>query len=289
MLTLTQNEKVEKFTTIFSNLKSFSEYVTLRFEEEQLFVQGMDSSHISMFEVKLSKEWFDVYDFDSDIIIGISTDTLQKVLSTRKHNHGITFKNISDENITISLFDTTIHIDAKKKMYPKEFSISLIDLDIEEMHVPEQEHDVDIEFQSKDLKSLLDEVVLFNDTVTFLCTDENIVFTCKNDNCTFDTNIPTEQLSYFSYREAPTLTFNVKYLHLFLQFNKLSSNVWLHLNENSPLRCKYILDQDDITKKYNLHDDEEEVKYDSDEEIEIPMSKNTVTFYLAPKIEENEI
>lgn len=287
MFKLTQTEKVEKFVTVFSNLKGFTEYVTLRLEEEKLFVQGMDSSHVSMFEINLSNDWFDEYSIEEEIVIGLSTDTLQKVLSTRKSQHGIMFKNVDQERIIISLFDVN-NIDPKKKIYPKEFNISLVDLDIEEMHVPDQDHDVDIEFQSKQLKSLLDEVVLFNDTISFTCNDESVIFKCDSDTCSFQTDIPTEQLTYFSYREAPSLSFNVKYLHIFLQFNKLNENVWLHLNENSPLRCRYILDQNDKNNEKCHIDDNEEHKYDSDEEIELPSSQNTVTFYLAPKFEETQ-
>jgi len=284
MFKLTQNEKVEQFVTVFSNLKGFTEYVTLRLEQEKLFVQGMDSSHISMFEINLSKDWFDVYSVEEDIVIGIATDTLQKVLSTRKPQHGIMFKTLDQERVSISLFDVH-NVDPKNKIYPKEFNISLVDLDIEEMNVPEQDHDVDIEFQSKQLKSLLDEVVLFNDTISFTCDDDSVVFKCNNDTCAFQTDIPTEQLTYFSYREAPSLSFNVKYLHIFLQFSKLNENVWLHLNENSPLRCRYILDKINNKDKNIV---EEETKYDNDEEIELPTSKNTVTFYLAPKFEDTE-
>lgn len=286
MFKLTQTEKVEKFVTIFSNLKGFTEFITLRLETQKLFVQGMDSSHISMFEINLSHDWFDEYTIEKEIVIGISTDTLHKILSTRKSQHGIIFKNINQENLTISLFDVN-NINPKKKMYPKEFNLSLVDLDIEEMNVPEQDHDVDIEFQSKQLKSLLDEVVLFNDSVSFTCNDDSVVFKCKNDICSFQTDIPTEQLSYFSYREAPSLSFNVKYLHIFLQFHKLNENVWLHLNENSPLRCRYILDQQQNKDKH-IDTENAEHKYDNDEENELQTSINTVTFYLAPKIEDTE-
>ena len=310
MFKLTQPTKVEQFVTIFSNLKGFTEYITICLEESRIFVQGMDNSHVSMFEINLSDTWFDEYSVENEISIGISTDTLQKILSTRKQQHGIMFKDITDEKLTISLFDIT-NTETKKKIYPKEFTISLVDLDIEEMHVPEQDHDVDIEFQSKNLKSLLDEIVLFNDTLSFTCDDDEVVFKCKNDTCTFNANIPTDQLSYFSYREAPNLSFSVKYLHMFLQFNKLDNNVWLHINENAPLRCKYLLDTEDNNENNqetnnddddndNDDDDDEDQKhiasssYDEekcesdDEEIELPKSKNTVTFYLAPKMSDNE-
>jgi len=296
MFKLTQPTKVEQFVTIFSNLKGFTEYITLRLEENKMFVQGMDNSHISMFEINLSKEWFDEYLLETELVVGISTDTLQKILSTRKQQHGIMFDNITQEQLTISLFDTT-NTDTKNRIYPKEFTISLVDLDIEDMHVPDQDHDVDIEFQSKHLKSLLDEIVMFNDTLTFTCNDDEVIFQCKNDTCTFNINIPTDLLSYFSYREAPKLAFNVKYLHMFLQFNKLGNNVWLHLNENSPLRCKYLLDTDvcknngyhDNTHKSNVSSSYDEKKHESDDEDnELPTSKNTVTFYLAPKINDAE-
>ena len=77
----------EIFTTLFQHMKLFTENVNVYFREDELFIQGMDKSHVSIFEIKLPKDWFDKYELSTEIILGINTNILFKVLNTREKTH----------------------------------------------------------------------------------------------------------------------------------------------------------------------------------------------------------
>ena len=84
--------KAESFCNIFQVVKTFSEHVNLTINDEKLYVQSMDASHIVIFEIHLPKEWFDVFEKggnEENITIGIHAGVLGKVLNTRDKSHKI--------------------------------------------------------------------------------------------------------------------------------------------------------------------------------------------------------
>ena len=65
-LFLENKAKKEIFIALFQTLKNCSSLIHLIFNQESLFIQGMDKSHVCMFEVKITNSWFDSYDFSSE-------------------------------------------------------------------------------------------------------------------------------------------------------------------------------------------------------------------------------
>ena len=54
-LIIGNKKKAQIFTAIFQNLNRFTVDVNLYFKKQELYIQGMDSSHCSMFEIVLKK------------------------------------------------------------------------------------------------------------------------------------------------------------------------------------------------------------------------------------------
>ena len=80
-------KKADIFTTMFQNIKLFTVSMSVTFDIDRLYVQGMDSGHVSIFEINLTKEWFDVYELSEPVTIGMSTIIFHKILNTRGADH----------------------------------------------------------------------------------------------------------------------------------------------------------------------------------------------------------
>ena len=50
----------------------------------------------------------------------------------------------------------------------------LLDLDIDMLHIPDTDYQVDIEMDSKKFKSIIDELSNFNETLNIVC-DETVI------------------------------------------------------------------------------------------------------------------
>ena len=74
-------QKADMFIQMFQNIKLFT--TALNIPRKQIICSGNDSNHVSIFEINLLKEWFDIYELNSPTTIGISTIIFHKILNTR--------------------------------------------------------------------------------------------------------------------------------------------------------------------------------------------------------------
>ena len=62
---ISNKHKKDLFVALFQTLKNCSTLVNVNFKNDMLHIQGMDKSHICLFNVIIQKGWFDEYDIES--------------------------------------------------------------------------------------------------------------------------------------------------------------------------------------------------------------------------------
>lgn len=82
-------QKAELFVNMFQHVKVFSPSINIMFETERMFVQSMDSSRVSVFEITIPAEWFDNYEVQRSVNLGINVAMLSSVLCTRDKSQQI--------------------------------------------------------------------------------------------------------------------------------------------------------------------------------------------------------
>ena len=104
--------KAELFINIFQNIKLFSDIFTIDINEETFYIQGMDASHVSIFEINLTRDWFDTYNVSSSTSLGINSSIFPKILNTWTCDHNIKLKTLICKSFIIdsSLFQLTKHV-----------------------------------------------------------------------------------------------------------------------------------------------------------------------------------
>lgn len=252
---LTENNKCELFINIFQNIKVFSDVFTIHFKSDTLYIQGMDNNHVSIFEINLHKEWFNLYELDNEISIGVNSTIFPKILTMWTKDHNIILTISNNDKLDIS-FEKVIG----ESEYNKYFEMPLVDIDSEMLEIPDQEYTMDLEFDSKKIKKLIDELSIIGEHVTIVCNEEEINATSESIEGTMTVNIPFEDIENYSIEENETvnLRFSLKFIKNMCLFNKISSTVLLHLTNGIPMQFKY------------------------------DMSDNSyVRFYLAPQIDDN--
>ena len=81
-------DKATQFITILKTFKSYNDHITFQLLDERLYIQGMDNSHISLYELNIKPTWFSNYQVDTldQRVISVSSNILTKVLSfSRDH------------------------------------------------------------------------------------------------------------------------------------------------------------------------------------------------------------
>jgi len=228
--------KADTFQQIFQNVKLFTEHVTLYFESGRFFLQTMDHSHVSVVECVLPAAWFDTYELQQPVKMGLNVLLLSKILSTRDKQC----------NIVIDMQDTdtlTLHFPGDT-LVSREFDMPLMELDTDLLDIPEQEYDADVAMPSVHFAELVQQLRLFGDTLDMQCSEERIAMNSVSlDKGRMRSHIDIAKLTSYSIVEEAVIrmSFALTYLGHICAFHKLAQIVEIKVKAEQPLQVTYLL------------------------------------------------
>ena len=233
------DEKKDIFTQIFRHLTQFSQMVNFRLDKEKFYIQGMDSNHISLFEINLCGDWFQTYSIEKPLILGINIELFSKILNFRTKDQKIILNITNTDKLQIMLESDD------KKTLSKKFEITTYDIDSDLMLIPNVEYQADFIFETPQLKDLIDQMGTFAEMLTFHCTEEYIEISSNGDEGEMTTKLDFDYLEEYSIEEDGNinLKFNMKYISQMLKYQNIFKNVHVHLSETIPLKINYKLDE----------------------------------------------
>tara|TARA_B100001093_G_scaffold518769_1_gene604842 strand:- start:1675 stop:2475 length:801 start_codon:yes stop_codon:yes gene_type:complete len=264
-IVISSKGKVTKFIQIFRNLKDICNDVNINVSEYGMYAQGMDSSHISLFEFKMVPSWFDVYEVEGTDTLGVHCSLLFTVFDCIEEGQHI--------EILRKRGSDTFNVNLAGSGYQKEFQLGTIDIETEMMSIPEMEYDADIKMVSKDFSDLIGQVSKFGQDVNVKCNDKIELIGSSEELGKIKIIIEDDNIISYEVVEDCDLemAYAIEFIKRFTQFSNINSEVYVHFSMNSPMKVCYNLD----TWMENDGDDE-------DEKI-----NNFIRFYLAPKMDED--
>jgi proliferating cell nuclear antigen PCNA len=239
--------KADVFASLFQHIKLFTEYINLSFEPGRMFVQAMDTSRVSIFEIHLPASWFDSYQSgateDATTVIGINASLLFKVLNARDKSQKILFHQDEEECDKLSI-DLTSETSDKFDLH---FQIPLIDIDMEYMSIPEIDYNAEFALPSTHFSNLINQLKLFGDCLDIKCCEESIQLSAKStESGKMSVDIAIDELNSFSINEGDTLdlSFGLSHLYSVCLYSKLSKEIEIYLSENYPIKLVYGLGEE---------------------------------------------
>jgi len=269
-LVITDKSKTNKLLTILKNLKSICVHANFQFTEQGLYSQGMDGSHASLYELKITKEWFSEYELDEDILIGLNTEMLFKAM------------NCVDDGQTVELATSEKGdkfilrlIDGK---YNKDFEIPIMDIDDEQLEIPDAEWEVDIKMNSKDFGEMIRQLSTWGENLNVKCSEDisGLKFQSSGENGKMTVDVKDEDINLMEMVEDCKLDLNysLSFMEMFSLFTKLNPEINVHYGEEKPMKVEF--DLSDWKDKLNEEEsDEAQWKFD-----------NSIKFFAAPKVED---
>jgi proliferating cell nuclear antigen PCNA len=269
-IVITDKSKTNKLLTILKNLKSICVHANFQFTENGLYSQGMDSSHASLYELQITKEWFSEYELDQDILIGLNTEMLFKAM------------NCVDDGQTVELATSKKGdkfilklIDGK---YNKDFEIPIMDIDEEQLEIPDAEWEVDIKMNSKDFGEMIRQLSTWGDNLNVKCSEDisGLKFQSSGDNGKMTVDVKDEDINLMEMVEdcELNLDYSLSFMEMFSLFTKLNPEINVHYGIDKPMKVEF--DLSDWKDKLN-----EEENEDAQWKFE-----NSIKFFAAPKVED---
>jgi len=247
-------QKAEVFTTIFQNIKLFSDKINVAFDDERVHIQTMDNSHVSIIEISIPKSWFDAYSVVRTTTIGIHTPILFKILGTRDKSQSIQleYDNDQDDKLRIQFSDGLV---SEKKCFDKHFEMPLMDIDSDGIGIPDIDYQSKFTLESFHFSNLVNQLKLFGDTIQITCTENNIMMNSyQPESGKMSVEIKNDDLSYFEIEENKelNLSFSLTYMYNISAFHKIAKDVEVNLSEDYPMKVIYYLGQEDAKISFYL-------------------------------------
>jgi len=259
-LSIESKTKKDIFIYLFQLLKNCASIINIIFNEDHLYIQGMDKSHVCLFDIKIFSSWFSSYDFNCDDSKNICIDTqiLYNVLSINQEHQSINihYDGHSPDSIHIDFINIASTKDlkkndssSKKTDFDKFFKIPLTELDMELLAIPtDVEYDAEFSISSKKICEIATQLLLFGDSMNVKCSEEKIDLVSSGVCGEMTVNIPIDDLSEFSISEGETidLQYSLNYVQKMCLTTKLSNEIEFSISDKFPMKIKYDLGDESL-------------------------------------------
>jgi proliferating cell nuclear antigen PCNA len=243
-VTITDKKKKESFVSLFNVLKNCSTLINIIFEDELLHIQGMDKSHICLFDVKLAKKWFTTYEVIETIKISFDSVFFYSIISTKSDNQDLTiYLSNNNQDILHIVFESK---EIKKGEFKKTFKMNLTEYEYEEMGIPVVDYDAEFSLSSKVISDILSQLNNFGNDIVINCSEEKITLTTNGITGEMKVDIPNDDLNDYSIIEDEQiiLTYSLAYINKMCITNKLSNDIEFSLSNQCPMKISYNLGDD---------------------------------------------
>ena len=225
--------------TLCDVLKETLNDVNLMFSEEGLKVMAMDGSHVALIHLKLYADRFEYYYCKNKIYVGLNMTTFFKLMKTITNTDTVCFY-IDSENT----HEFCVRIENADKNSNTVFKLKMLDIDEDEMKIPEIELDSVITMPSNDFQRICRDMMNISDIIEISSTNEYLKLVCNGEFASQETIVGETNHGMAFSKKCDTGSvisgrFSLKYINLFTKSTNLSNTLDIYLKQNYPLMLKY--------------------------------------------------
>lgn len=203
-------------------LNELSDDVNITFSTQGMKIVAMDTGHVSLSAVKFSKGMFDVYSLGKETVIGVKLSNLVKVLSCVDGPTSFVYDEETPDFFKIS----TEH---------GNFQMGLIDLESEEMEIPDMDFEVEIDADSAVFQKHVKNLAMFGGALRIQAGDE-VWMSSSGEIGTGSIRVEGSRVKVSGPLDS---SFSLKYINTFCKAANVSKTVALRLSPEQPLLLKY--------------------------------------------------
>ena len=223
--------------TLVEVLKDVLNDINLIFDSTGIKIMAMDGSHVALIHMKLLAENFESFECNERFIAGLSVLSLHKLMKTVSNSDTVSLYVLESNTNELCMM-----IENADRNSSTTFRLKLLDLDNNELHIPDVEINCVVTMPSNDFQRMCRDMANVGENVEIICEDQTLIFRCNGDFAYQETKIgeATHGLNFNkSDNETISGVFALKYINLFTKSTNLSNTIELYLKPNYPLILKY--------------------------------------------------
>lgn len=235
--------QVQGFKGTLEAIRELLNDCNVHFDKFGMKIKTIDGNHVALVHIKYESENFDKYYCERDLSIGINIGNILKIL-----------KNVS-QNDTLQLFirknnldELGIRIQNAEKGSIHEFYSKLMDIDDDDIEIPETKFTSVITMSSTDLHSMCKQYKEFSTHIDIKSVGEQVFFKFDGDETRGTSCLQNNEnglivqkceLGDSTTDEVVQAKFLLKYLVMCTKAYSLSNTVEILLKNNYPMILKY--------------------------------------------------
>lgn len=223
--------------TLFEVLKDVLSDANITLNASGIFVTALDPTKLSLIELSLEGDKFETYYCPNKKIIGVSMNSIYKLIKSTSNSDNISF--IMKKKNTSHMI---IRIENSEKKSRTEYNLNLLDLDQENLSIPETEVDYIINLPSNDFQRLCRDMQNLSEFINIKLENDILQISCEGDFASQNTSIGETSHGLIFQKKSDVIynhTFSLKYINLFTKSTNLSNTIEISLKTNYPLSIKY--------------------------------------------------
>ena len=239
---LSDKKKKDVFVSLFQILKNCSSVISCKFTTQLLHIQGMDKSHICLFDAKINSNWFSSYEIKETINLSFDSNVFHSIISSKSDLQDLIIM-MEDDVDTLHIHFIPQEKETKKSDFKKFFKMPLIEYEYSEMNIPTVDYDAEFSLSSKQIADMFSQLSNFGSDIIIKCSEEEITLTTNGISGEMRVDVPIEDLSSYSIVEGDEiiLTYSLSYINKMCITNKLSNDIEFSLSNNCPMKISYDL------------------------------------------------
>lgn len=229
----------------FEAIKEALPLVRIQIENDGMTCRGMDGAHVSLLLLHISNQDCIYEDFTESFTITINTNLFCRILSLSTSVDLIT--------LTIEQDSDTMEIKFENNDRKSEYEISLLDLDQEELEIPDVDYSITLHTPSVEFHNTLKEISIFGDDASFGASEEGFVVSAEGTNGKGKQLLKSTESRTLEMAEdsETTLKFPLKYLLMMMKGGSpLSDRFTLDMDSQYPLRLVWSFGKASVFKTY---------------------------------------
>ncbi len=211
------------------------------FDEYGAKLVCMDGSRCALIYLRLRAESFEEYHCQGKVRCGLNMASMHKLMRTTGTHDSIEMYNTSEETNVLG-----IRISNADKNSRTNFQLKLLDVDGQDLNVPDVEFETVVTLPSTYLQRIVRDMTNLSDSMIIKSDGKTLTLSCEGDFASQETVISAEEgggdgvLSITSSTEEPIVgKYSLKYLSLFCRASSLSNTIELFFKRDWPLILKY--------------------------------------------------
>jgi proliferating cell nuclear antigen len=224
--------------TLFEVLKEIVHDISLQFDSTGIRLLTMDGARCALICMKLRADSFEEYACDDKYAVGVNVASLFKLIRITGSHDTVTFYMLPSASNELG-----ITIQNADKNSTTDFRLKLLDVDSEEITIPDVEFDSVITMPSAYFQRLCRDALNLADHMTIRSHNGTLTLSCTGDFARQETVIGQADagMAISSRPDAGKVEgkFSLKYLSLFCKSSSLCNTLELYVKESFPLIMKY--------------------------------------------------